>query len=230
MKRSSKTLLASFSILAILSLASQAQADHFHHIDELALDIQKKASLLLKETRHYRHTPNYHHLVNDAAKLRRIAIHVHNVAHVRGSLYHLQSDLQRLDATFHHLEEVFDSTEIDASHGHGHVHGNTRHVKKLLRGIEDCIHHMQEDVAALRRSYHRSRKVDPYCPDRSRGSVYGGSVYGGSVYGGSVYAGPYRGGSHQAGYRGHGYKKRYAKKSHGSVRIGGDRFGFKIDF
>ncbi|QDV45678.1 hypothetical protein Enr13x_55570 [Stieleria neptunia] len=140
---------ATFGLLAAF-VSPSAFADTYRHIDDLASDIERKSRQIEKETRHYRHTPEYRHLVEDARDMRRLADHMHDVAHDHGSLAHLESDLQELDAKFHHLESVFDRVERRAFHGHGHVHGDTSHVKRLLNAIEDDIHHLQDDLRSLR--------------------------------------------------------------------------------
>ncbi|QEF98231.1 hypothetical protein Mal15_22800 [Stieleria maiorica] len=149
-------LIQSFATLGLLTalIASPALADTYRHIDELANDIEDKARLLEKEVRHYRHTPEYRHLVEDTRAIRKLADHIHDVAHDHGSLSHMESDLRELDREFHHLVSVFDRVERHAAHGHGHIHGDTRHVRRLLHYIEVDIHHMQNDFRSLRRPYH----------------------------------------------------------------------------
>ena len=138
--------------LVVTAFSTSAFADVYHHIDEVALRIDRQAKQLVAESRHYRHTPEYRHLVADARQMCQLAEHVHEVAHHRGSLAHLEADVAKLDATFHHLESVFDRVERGAAYGHGHIHGNTRHVKRLLNSIEDGIHHLQDDLRSLRSS------------------------------------------------------------------------------
>jgi hypothetical protein len=145
----------SLSALALaLTLTASVSADTYHHIDELALSIDRESKRLLQETRHYRHTPEYGHLVNDCRELSRLADHMHDVAHHHGSLSHLECDLRELDSMFHHLESLFDQIEWRAAHGHGHVHGHTGHVRQLLDSIEQSIHHLQDDVRQLRQPVH----------------------------------------------------------------------------
>ena len=110
--------------IAVTTWSTTAMADTYQHIDELALDIQKKSRQLISEARHYRHTPEYRHLVDDARDMYELAAHVHDLAHHHGSLAHLESDVAQLDAKFHHLESVFDRVERRAAHGHGHIHGD----------------------------------------------------------------------------------------------------------
>ncbi|MGH7129493.1 MAG: hypothetical protein ACREIV_13065 [Planctomycetaceae bacterium] len=124
--------------------------DTYHHIDELAFDVQKYTSSLYWEFRHhYSHTPDYQHLISDASQMYYLAKHIHEIAHHHGSVYHLEHDLEKLDRLFHHLENLVDEIEHEAFHGHGHVHGHTGHVRSMLRRTESLIHHLQRDVREL---------------------------------------------------------------------------------
>lgn len=150
----SKTL-AALTLLATTSLSSSALADTYHHIDELALAISQQTKELVYETNRYRHSPEFPHLLSDTRELARLADHMHEVAHLQGSIEHLEADLATLDATFHHFESVFARVEQGASWGYGHVHGSSWNVRRLLSGIENNIHHLQEDVRTLRASVYR---------------------------------------------------------------------------
>lgn len=144
------SIVCAATMLSItLGLSSNVSANHHDHIDRVALRIQKKAQRLLEETTHYRHTPQYRHLVHDARLLRDTAIHIHDVTHFEGNIPHLKRDVAMIDQTFHHLEGLFDHIELEAAHGHGHIHGNTRHVKNLLKQIGRDIHHLRDDLAKI---------------------------------------------------------------------------------
>lgn len=198
------TKLASLIIMiAVTAVTSNANADEYAHIDRLAVKIRNSARRITKETIHYRHTPEYRHLVADSNTLYRLATHIHDVTHFEGNLTHLANDLDQLDRTFHHLERVFDRVEHAAAFGNGHVHGRTAHVKRLLNSIEDNIHHIREDVEILRR---RLIIVKPPCAR----VPYGGCGYGGQ---------------RNSGYRGYG-NNGYDRT--GSPGHGGYGFGFSI--
>lgn len=152
-----KTFVA-FS-LAITGLSATSYADTYDHIDQLALRVATQSQQVLSETRHYRHTREYTHLVADARDMARLADHMHEVAHHHGSLAHLESDLANLDSKFHHLESLFARVESHARRGYGHVHGNTSHVRHLLHSIEDNLHHLQDDVRSLRTPTHSVQPV-----------------------------------------------------------------------
>jgi len=227
--------LAAFTMLASVTAlgASNASADEYRHIDELALDIQAKAALLTNETVHYRHTSQYRHLVADAVALRRLAGHVHEIAHRRGSLAHLQADLRDLDATFHHVEGLVTAIERHAYRGRGgHVHGDTRHVRELLIAMEDCIHHMQDDVAALRRLERRRRATCPQTNPYPYGQRYetidhfyrgnGRSQNGRSQNGRSQRGHGYQG----HGFQGHSSRGHSFSGRHGSYNL--SQGGFSV--
>ena len=129
------TLAVAFTAL-IFVLSPSVKGDEFDRIDSRAQKIQKKARLLIKETVHYRHTPQYRSLVAATTHLYDVATHVHEVAHFSNNLNHLQSDLADLDRYFHQLEGLFQATEDLTSRGLGQVHGNTAYFRGLLRSVE----------------------------------------------------------------------------------------------
>lgn len=159
MTQSFKFIVSAFSLLFISPISTQVSANEYRHIDQLALKIQRNSKRLLRETKHYRHSSGYRHLVADTQSLYRLAGHIHEVAHFEGNFNHLQRDVRQLDREFHHLESVFERIEHDAIYDIGHIHGNTAHVKRLLNSIEDSIHHLAEDVATIRRRMNRRRPV-----------------------------------------------------------------------
>lgn len=188
MTRLSKSIFAAVAMVAASFSASQASAqDLYHHIDELALSIQRQAEQLQGETHHYVHTPGYSTMLYATNQLRQRATLIHNLAHSHGCLYSMSSQLRVLDAQFHQLEGLFDAIEYEASHGHGHIHGHTAHVRGLLNSIEDNIHHIRDDIAQL------------------QGGGHGG--YGGGGYGGGG-GGGYGGGGCSSGSQGYQSRRR----------------------
>ena len=165
---------------------SQASADEFQHIGQLAVKIQRTTKRLIGEVKHYRDTAAYCHLMLGSQEIHRLATHVNDMTYFEGRLAHLESDLRELDRKFHHLESVFDRVEHDAHFGGGgYIYGNTAHVKRLLNSIEDSIYNMRSDVADIRRrrffqrdeNYgHTSRPVyrSYYGSLGSRSHAYGG--------------------------------------------------------
>ncbi|GAA5504672.1 hypothetical protein [Novipirellula caenicola] len=136
--------------LCLTAFCSTASADTYDHIDQLALKIAVQSNQIVRETSHYRHTPEYVHLLSDARDMARLADHIHELAHHHSSVSHLDRDLAMLDSKFHHLESLFDAIEHRAAYGHGHIHGHTSHVRMLLNAIENNIHHLQADIRTLR--------------------------------------------------------------------------------
>ncbi len=132
------------------TFAAQAFADDYHHINSLARKIHNKAKILLKETRHYRSTSNYVHLVRDVAELDQLACHLRDIAKNEGDLDHMAADIANINAKFHHIEALFDVTELNATYGRGFIKGHTAHVKRLLNSIEDAICHIGDDIESLR--------------------------------------------------------------------------------
>jgi hypothetical protein len=219
MTLSTKNLTSIFTLLVITAFTAQVNADEYHHIDQLARKIQRQTKQLKNEVRHYRHTPEYDHLVHDTNEIYRLASHIHDVTHFEGNLVHLEADLRDLDREFHHLERAFDRVEHNAAYGYGRVSGNTKHVKRLLESIEDSIHHISLDVQTLRTPVVVSRPVYTR-------PVYTRPVYTSPVYR-PVYTEPScnrsanRPPSRGHGSRGHGHQDRYGSRGGSGFAIGG---------
>jgi len=141
-----------FAAITLALVSNSANATDYRHLDRIAVRIVKNSEALFREFRiHYRHSSEYRHLIDDVKELRSHAIHIHDVAHHRGSLAHLASDVREMDRLFHHLENVVERVEHNSHHGYhsGHVHGRTNHVASLLHAIESDLHHLGEDVGAV---------------------------------------------------------------------------------
>ena len=145
-----RTLL--LSTIALFT-ASTASAVDYRHIDRLALEVADQMNQLTREfSEHYVHTAQYQHLISDARDAARLADHIHELAHHRGCLYEIRSDLSRLDREFHHIEEVLAELNYLVRIGQGgHIHGDTRHVFYLMHELEENLHHLREDVGSNRR-------------------------------------------------------------------------------
>ena len=140
-----------FSTAFVLLAGNVASADTYDHFDQIAHRIERQATELVREVRHFRHTRQYGHLAQDAVALMRSARHAHNTAHVGCDLGHLEVDVREMDRLVHHIEDLLDDIEHSIIHGHGHAHGNARHVRQVLHAIEDNVHHLWDDLRALRR-------------------------------------------------------------------------------
>lgn len=175
-------------ILASTVISGAAFADTYRHIDELAVTVERQARMLEREVSVYRHTAEYGYLLSDTRRLARLAEHMHEVAHERGCLTHLESDLRQLDSAFHHLERTLEHIEEDSFRGHCRVHGSTVHVRRLMHSLELNIHYLQDDVRALNRIRQRDEQLNrgrplgyidpryyqPWPGYRSRGITIGG--------------------------------------------------------
>jgi len=155
---------ASVCCLGLMFPGQSAQAESFEHIDGLAVELKAQAEAFRGEVRqHYRHTPQYRHLYQDATEMARLADHLHEVAHHGGNIRHLRSDVASLDRTFHHVEELVDQmSHSDHGYDHGSLsfgRGHRRsvgfrsgsssgvsHLKRQLRAMENTLHHMQDDL------------------------------------------------------------------------------------
>ncbi len=146
----SKTLIAAVAVIALGVSAETVSANEYNHINRMAVKIRNQTRTLLRETEHYRYTANYRHLVGDSAALRQLAEQTREIARAEGCLDTLAGYVVEMHETFHHLEDLFDNTELLAAHCHGSVKGHTAHVKRLLESIDECICHMQDDIAVLR--------------------------------------------------------------------------------
>lgn len=147
-----KLLIAAVAVIALGVGAKTASANEYHHINRMAVKIRNQTRSLLRETEHYRYTANYRHLVGDSAALRQLAEQTREIARDEGCLDALAGYVAQMHDTFHHLEDLFDNTELLAAHCHGSVKGHTAHVKRLLESIDQCICHIQDDIELLRTS------------------------------------------------------------------------------
>ncbi|MDG2380847.1 MAG: hypothetical protein P8N76_04180 [Pirellulaceae bacterium] len=149
--------------VTILSSSSTTSGASFHHIESLALNLVRQSSALTREFKyHYRHTPEYRHLVSDARELHRRANHVHNLSHRSCSLEHMRIDLQQMDHFFHHLKETLDRVAMNADRHHrGHVNRKTRHTYQIVRRIEEDLHHLRDDVEAMTRPICEPQRFTP---------------------------------------------------------------------
>lgn len=151
MTRPIPRIIALTTCLLMGIFAAQAFAGDYNHINSLARKIHTKSKALLKETKHYRSTPNYVPMVRDVAELDQLACHLRDIAKNEGDLDHLAYDIAEIDAKFHNIEYLFDTTELCArTYGRGFIKGHTAHVKRLLDSIEDAIHHIGDDIEHLR--------------------------------------------------------------------------------
>jgi len=211
-----KTIM--MTVAATIAIAAgTVNAASYEHIDQLALKIQQGSREIYNEFgTHYRHTPEYSHLRSDAATMYHLAAHTHTVAHAHGSLFHLESDLKKLDRAFHHLEDVLGRVEHNARFGNGHTHGDTRHVRGLLKSVESNIHHLREDIEEMTRVRYRSHDVHGHSVPRI--SMPGYSVPGYSVPAYRVYrTTPYGHGSyHSSGH------------SRGGISYSGNGFSIRV--
>ncbi len=138
------------ALLAILGLAVTGQAVQAapnDHMDRHAVRLRALAAQAVNEVRiHYRHTPQYGHLISDAREIYAKADHIHRIAHRGVCPSHLLSDLNELDRLFHHTGELIRQVELRARHGHGHVDGDTRHMRILGAQMAQELHQMMAEV------------------------------------------------------------------------------------
>lgn len=190
--RTSLAIMAATAGLLIGPATTQAASPH--HIDDYAFQLKGQAINLIRELSiHYRHAPEFRHLMSDASAVVRDAAHVHAVAHNHGNLAHLDDDLSKLDASVHHLDELMDSIAFHVARCHdprcGHFHGDIRQARGLINQMIGTLHHLQDDVRTA--LYHEShydnhhhgyagRYTRTYGPGygRSYGSSYGVRIGG----------------------------------------------------
>jgi len=151
MTRPISRIIALTTCLLMGIFAAQAFGNEYNHINSQARKIHNKSKVLLKETKHYRSTPNYLRMVRDVNELDQLACHLRDIAKNEGDLDHLAYDIAKIDVKFHRIEHLFDTTELCAiQYGQGFIKGHTAHVKRLLNSIEDAIAHIGDDIAYLR--------------------------------------------------------------------------------
>jgi hypothetical protein len=154
------TLTFAFAIATLGLFTGTANAASDLHVDELATQLQRDTAEFGDEIEHhFRSTPSYRHLANDARKMQRLARHIHAVAHNTGARRHIASDLAQLDKLYHHVEGLVDNMDrIAGYHGRHGYHGDahnlgraeTRHLRRVLNRISATLHHLEEDVQPVR--------------------------------------------------------------------------------
>ncbi len=226
MTRPITRIIALTTCLLMGIFAAQAFGNNYNHINSLARKIHNKSKVLLKETKHYRSTPNYVRMVRDVAELDQLACHLRDIAKNEGDLDHLAYDIAKIDAKFHHIEYLFDTTELCAStYGRGFIKGHTAHVKRLLDSIEDAICHIGDDIEHLR----AATRVFNYGtrPVVTRVETFRVPKHIAPNYGapnGKAYRAPYGGSKLYRGH--HGHRDHYARGNYGHDR--GQESGFSI--
>ncbi|MCA9121622.1 MAG: hypothetical protein H6822_27000 [Planctomycetaceae bacterium] len=151
-------VLATLALATLAFTAISAHADTCNHIDALAVRMQAQSRELISEFgQHYRYKTGYAHLRSDALQLYRVAVHIHSVAHVQGSVHHLRSDLNQADQLFHHMESVLRQNDQSFV---GHKHGAAYHVFELMQELEATLHHLQTDITALDNAAHHTGRHD----------------------------------------------------------------------
>jgi hypothetical protein len=139
------------AITATLAVGSWARAASHAEIDFLAVRLQAQARELYGEFRmHYSHAAHARQLMSNAANVYYAARHIHELAHVEGSLDTMAYDVARLDGLFHQLEHLVEHIEHDAFDGVGHVHGHTGHVHGKMARMEVTLQHLRAEVDELR--------------------------------------------------------------------------------
>ena len=149
MKRLTTKLFIASTLLALLG-TTQASANDYLRLKNDALTIERKANQMARETKHYRATPQYAQLVCDVDQFISLSQNITDLVANGGSIGRIEAYVNKLDATFLHVEGLFDAIEYNAANGIGVKRGNTAHVKRHLNVVEDCILRMQEDVAILK--------------------------------------------------------------------------------
>lgn len=132
-----------------------------HRVVDLSDDLESELN------KHFRHSSEYRHLINDVYKIRAEAKHIDKLSHDLHGLSdvrYLEADLKDLDGLVHHMGDLLD--DIDRRHTRSHTHGDTRHVRSLVASVNRSIHSMERTVAEQR------RKFTPRRDDHHRHSHY----------------------------------------------------------
>ena len=143
------TAFAATLLSITLGFGSTASANHYDHIDRVAVRVQKNAQRLLDETKNYRRAPGFHQLVNQTRLVRDTAIHIHDVTHFEGNIPHLKRDVAMIDRSFHQLEELFCYIEAEVERGRCHLDVNTNRFRRKMIQLEREIHHLGDDLAKI---------------------------------------------------------------------------------
>jgi hypothetical protein len=134
------------ALAALMTTTGTAEAHSYHHIDMLALKLQRQTRELHREVDiHFRHTRLYRHLHSDVEEMEHLAEHIHDVAHAHGSVAHLRADVEKLDRLYHHVEELVH----DLAHDRRIDFRTIRHIEREMAAIGDTLHHLRDDLRHL---------------------------------------------------------------------------------
>jgi hypothetical protein len=158
-----KTIAATFLGTALFGVTSSAQAQSYEHIHRLASRLERQTVEMHREVHaHFRGTPDYVHLDRDVAEMERLARHIHDVAHHRGSIRHLRADVERLDHLFHHIEDVIARLARTRQIGPRTL----SHFRGVMGDVGATLHHLRDDLSRMR----------DHGPSRGHGHPHGGGV------------------------------------------------------
>jgi hypothetical protein len=114
--------------------AAQTFGDNYNDINRLARKIHNKSKVLLKETKHYRSSPNYVSMVGHVNELDQSACRLRDIAD-----------------SFQKVAYLFKTTELcPIQYGRGFIKGHTAHVSRLLESIDRAIVEIGGDINYLR--------------------------------------------------------------------------------
>ena len=168
-----KSILTTTVLMTSISMFSgTAQAGH--SVEELAYTLRNQAAQACREIRHnYWNSPQSQHLYKDVYEVYRQSNHIYKAFHRGETLRHLHHDLEELDDSLHHAEELakkmkrhesrhsrssrlyYDSHGgfgIRLGHGRGFSSHNRRHLRRLediLEEMQDTLHDLTEEVEEI---------------------------------------------------------------------------------
>jgi len=159
------TLLSTAALIATSTLfTGTAFADHYQHMDEMANQLRNLSSRAAWEVHdNFRGSRDFRHLYSDMYEMYTLSDHIHELLHHGRNLNHIREDVEALDRTFHHVEElVAQIRPADDFHFHGGFHGGHGHfapsgptrsdllrLRAVMDRMEDVLHHLQDDLRQL---------------------------------------------------------------------------------
>lgn len=128
--------------LALGLPSNDASADSYREINRLARRIDTQARSIARETRHFRHTPVYHCLVDHTEELRHWACHIRDHARSGYCLNQLQQDIASLGQAYAITESKFYRVE--------RLNPTCNHTRRFRRMLNDVQFEIREMALILR--------------------------------------------------------------------------------
>lgn len=136
--------------LGLLGLASEAKADTWGHVDQLALRLRASTEVLHDEAhQHFQQTPVYAAFDQRVGGMEKLAAHIHDLAHGVKCPVQLSRDLRELDRIQREAEYL-----LRQMGRWGHLDPVAfRHLGESMEDVHLTLQHLRRDLYQLERAH-----------------------------------------------------------------------------